>query len=706
MGPAKFRFRLAYGIGTDEVGGRVNFYDGTTTVITMTVPERYRQYYLMDGENEELSTTSCLRTPKKTFIYGGSHCMMRACTEPTSKGGAPTDGDYYLEDEVVDGSHVSKEVITGNPLGLYQYTNSAEEGWTAKEGNEGTYGLVTPTNFPAGLEKEDETTLASVHEDYPEGKYGVESITPTDAVLNLWIPGGFKRGDKEVGKQPEVEQMISYWKACMTKIEAKYGVYEGSVGGPTAIQMDAAGNQIEQVQNLLYCEIDQNIYNVISSSDYAAPVLNPAPVENAAEKYMSIAPTKIGSSDDPYAAPELKNNIENADNYVVQNKVYYIVPAQADIWMAFTAPFDVKRIWIMETRAEDDLVIDATAIQNDYNQNPEKYPEYTLEKPFTWREAMLKAQARHNADFASFFGVAMALESKKPFDDIYADYIGWARLQDGGTTLRGKQQLVQFDGTNWSTADYYLYENGGVSTYDETKLEVNWQVVPADRNVLMTKGTTYSLFFPYCMGCWDENNSRDFWDYWTGKFLIFESTAGDVDGHTIDGTQSQAWENVEGGSEMYMCGNTSLSDILISTDVNKFPYNNEIVNLEAFVAMEDDVMLKPTQAFLYANITAPAGQKIAGIRRTGEIIYDDDNNGNQNGTSGHIPTVGGGNDLFITTIEEGINVAVAAPQHVRVLSSTGAVIYSGMIQTTLDIPLPSVGVYVVSGENEVQKVLY
>ena len=694
MGPAKFRFRLAYGIGTDEVGGRVNFYDGTTTVLTMTVPERYRQYYLMDGENEELSTTSCLRTPKKTFIYGGSHCMMRACTEPTSKGGAPTDGDYYLEDVVVDGSNVSKEIITGNPLGLYQYT---EDGWVEKVGQ-----LVTPTNFPGTLQKEDGTTLASVHATYPGGKYAVASVTPnSDGKLNLWIPGGYG-----VGKQPEVEQMISYWKACMTKIEAKYGVYEGSVGGPTAIQMDAAGNQIEQVQNLLYCEIDQNIYNVISSSDYSAPVLNPAPVENAAEKYMSIAPTKIGSSDDPYAAPELKNNIENTDNYVVQNKVYYIVPAQADIWMAFTAPFDVKRIWIMETRAEDDLVIDATAIQNDYNQNPEKYPEYTLEKPFTWREAMLKAQARHNADFASFFGVAMALESKKPFDDIYADYIGWARLQDGGTTLRGKQQLVQFDGTNWSTADYYLYENGGVSTYDETKLEVNWQVVPADRNVLMTKGTTYSLFFPYCMGCWDENNSRDFWDYWTGKFLIFESTAGDVEGHTIDGTQSQAWENVEGGSEMYMYGNTSLSDILISKDVNKFPYNNEIVNFEAFVAMEDDVMLKPTQAFLYANITAPAGQKIAGIRRTGEIIYSEDNNGNQNGTSGHIPTVGGGNDLFITSIEGGINVAVAAPQYVRVLSSTGSVIYSGMIQTALDIQLPSLGMYVVSGEKEVQKVMY
>ena len=162
------------------------------------------------------------------------------------------------------------------------------------------------------------------------------------------------------------------------------------------------------LQNLLYCEIDKNIYTVISSSDYAAPVLNPAPVENAADKYMSIAPTKIGVSDDPYAIPELKNNITNEDPYVVQNKAYYIVPAQADIWMAFTAPFNVKNIYIMETRAEDDLMVDAKAVEEDYKNNPSKYPEYTLENPFTWREAMLKAQARHNADFASFFGVAMA----------------------------------------------------------------------------------------------------------------------------------------------------------------------------------------------------------------------------------------------------------------------------------------------------------
>ena len=225
----------------------------------------------------------------------------------------------------------------------------------------------------------------------------------------------------------------------------------------------------------------------------------------------------------------------------------------------------------------------------------------------------------------------------------------------------------------------------------------------------MKKGTTYSLFFPYCMGCWVDGEERDFWDYWTGKFLIFESTAGDANGHLVDGTESQVWQNITSGNAMYIVGNTALSEVQIPYNESIYPYLSATHDIAMFKPMDAENLvevLKPTQAFLYANITAPAGQKVTGIKRTGEIIYDDDNNGNQNGTSGHIPTVGGGNDLFITSIEGGINVAVAAPQYVRVLSSTGSVIYSGMIQTALDIQLPSLGMYVVSGEKEVQKVMY
>ena len=89
------------------------------------------------------------------------------------------------------------------------------------------------------------------------------------------------------------------------------------------------------------------------------------------------------------------------------------------------------------------------------------------------------------------------------------------------------------------------------------------------------------------------------------------------------------------------------------------------------------------------------------VSRTGEIIYDKENTPTDN-----IPTVGGGNDLFITSTVEGINIAVAEPQHVRVLSSTGAVLYSGMVQTAVDVVLPTTGVYVITGENEVHKILH
>ena len=236
-GPAKFRFTLSHGIGTDGVEGTVNFYDGTTSVLPMTVPERFRQYYLMDTDanGNELTTTSCLRTPKNTYVYGGSHCMMRACSAPTSKGGAPTDG------------------ATGKPLGKFEYTQ--DMGWNTN----GTYGLVTPstTTFP-------DSCLAAYYATapgYENQTYGLQSVTPVNGKLNFWIP------DLDCSKfevEPEVDQAISFWKASMTLIEANYGIYKGDVGGANVMIATTDGVQTEQVQNLLYCKIDNNISGVIT----------------------------------------------------------------------------------------------------------------------------------------------------------------------------------------------------------------------------------------------------------------------------------------------------------------------------------------------------------------------------------------------------------------------------------------------------------
>ena len=116
--------------------------------------------------------------------------------------------------------------------------------------------------------------------------------------------------------------------------------------------------------------------------------------------------------------------------------------------------------------------------------------------------------------------------------------------------------------------------------------------------------------------------------------------------------------------------------------------------------------IQPTVAFLITDIPSQSGMPARKISRTGEIIYDVDNNGDGTVTGGHIPTVGGGNDLYITETAEGINIAVAEAQHVRVMSATGAVLYNGMVQTAVDVALPANGVYVIAGENEVHKILF
>jgi len=710
-------FRLAYGLGSDGVGGTVNFKDGTTTVLTMEVAERYRQYYLMNEDNpatpgNEADSTSCLRTPKNTYVYGGSHCMMRACSSPTSKGGAPTDGT--------------------NALGLYKYPytdpgdgNGELGGWTPKAGNEGTYGLVTPKEKP--------------------DDYNTNSVTPnnnntpkdaSDDFLNFW----FNPNDVPSVK-PEEDQKISFWRSCMTYIAASYGGYGGSVGGDVLIEMQD-DKQIEMVNNLLYCEIDASILEIIRDG-YSAPVKSPLPT---GERYLSVKPSEIGEG--------LQHYILNEQPYRVENKLYYITTATADVWTSFTAPFDVEKIYIMETRHEKDLDQDARKAINSG-------------KATDYRSAMKSEQAKHNANFAAFFGVAMAIHPNKTFDMIFSDYIEWTKTQAG--EVRNKYELVHYNPNvvnasgekthNWDKADFYLYKNSGpwVLTTDangQDKYQTAWDFVePAsDGHPLMEQGETYSMLFPYCTGCFDEDSEhddgRDFWDYWTGKFLIFESTDGannkdangEVVGHIINGSAFvgakatyreetedngrvrpivENWnQNTDDGliaelaqyvatqgSQAILSGNSTFAK-MSTLDQHVLAYKETLAE-EGFTSKSKNdkrLEIEPTVSFLYTGVDIPQGSSIKSITRTGEIIYDTSGNGTT--TGGNMPTVGGGNDLFITSIAGGINIAVAAPQYVRVLSSTGALLFSGMVQTSVDVTLPANGVYVIAGENEVQKILY
>ena len=662
-------FRLAYGMGTDDVSGTVNFNDGTTTVLPMWVSPDYFESYLCDkDEHGNFITnakgeylTTCLRTPTNTYVYGGSHCMMRACKDPSSQGGAPKDGPE------------------GQLLGIYKYPKNPESGKKGGWDDNGVNGLVTPTtgNVPDG--------------------YKVASVTPntngtddvTDDYLNFWFDPEF-----EPTAQPEVDKTISYWKTCMTQIGAEYAAQSLEVGGETSVGVD------EVVKNLLYCKIDENILNVINGDNFMAPVKNPAP---SGDGYIPIHPNIVGEETEKY--------ITNADSYQVENKVYYITTATADVWNAFTAPFNVANIYVMETYPEDEL---------DRMEWDKKHPGY----PKT-RSQLLEIQAEQNAYFAAFFAVTIALKQNKNFDQMYSEYMEWANEQDktldswNGTPLRGMRKLIPYTGANWATADFYLNENTAdwvIEDEENGQFTTSWAIPDASDGILMEQGKTYSMLLPYCTGCvdYDANGdpiARDYWDYWTGKFIIFESTDGSVYGpHTITGTDDY-WNNLsiieeaengiaEGTAKLL--GNTTFDKLDMSSSYDVLAYSADIKHSTFFT--ETDFEVQPTVSFMMANISTPAGVSVRSVSREGKITYSANPQGPTTGT--HTPTVGGGNDMFITAIDGGINVAVAAPQNIYVVNATGHIIYSGYVSTNVNVLLPMDGIYVVKGENEVQKILF
>ena len=699
-------FPMAYGIGTDDIGGQINFYDGTTTVIPMYVDAKFKDFYLLDKDaagnyiTDNTGTkylTSCLRCPTNTKVYGGSHTMMRACEDVTSKGGAPTDEN-------------------GKPLGLYIYPKTKTGTPRGGFSDPNAIGLVTPTDVPAG--------------------YNVESVTPetnntqdmSDDYLNFWFTT-----EEESSVVPEVDKVINFWKACMTEISAEYMSYGGTVGGKTMMLAN------QEVKNFLYCQIDENIHNVIYAGSgfgedrvysYQAPVKDPTGQLDV--PYLTIPPSYVGEEWQNYVEtvdyidqehPE--NNMDTGDDYEITEKVYYIIPATADIWMTFTAPFNVEKLWVVETYEESKLA-----------ETPLKKDEFGNE--LSQRQSVLIEQAKHNADFAAFFGVAMALGRDQTFEEIHRDYEGWALYVDKKEKTRGKIELKHYNGKNFMTANYYLYHNAGEWTRNGDKFDTQWKVVGevAEGGILMRQGETYSMLFPYCTGCdvlKDENGNiikdanglpqlsavRDYWDYWSGKFLIFESTqATSNNPHTIKGSEYHdllfAPATSGDGSAAVLTGNSTFALMTSNKTIDDkvYTYSAEM-GRERFKNVSFSMgntmvyqQIQPTVSFLIADIPSEPGMPARNVMRSGEIIYGKDNTSTDVNPGGHIPTVGGGNDLFITATVAGINIAVAEPQQVRVMSATGAIIYSGMVQTAVDVTLPTTGVYVITGENEVHKILH
>ena len=396
--------------------------------------------------------------------------------------------------------------------------------------------------------------------------------------MTFWIPDGFG------GVKAEDDRYLTTWKACMpeiTAVLAEVGITKvgGTVGGETGV------SNIEDVENLLYCQLDDKIYEVISATNgtgenkkyvYEAPLKIPEGfkmdgVDLGLGDYMRLAPSSVGEQNE--------HQMINEEDYNINSKVYYVTSATADNWMTFTAPFNVEKMWVVETFDETAL----SRIVVDEND----------EQGTTKRSKILKTQATHNADFASFFGVAMALGSEKTFEQIYEDYIAWAMIEDKyegereDYTIRGKHPLIPYNGSNWNKANFYLYRNDGnwkinFAQIGGTEFSPNWKIPPFEEGqpIILSQGETYSMLFPYCVGCeLDENGNqktdengdpivRDYWDYWSGKLIIFESTqASKEQPHVIRGSNFVAQRKPEKGDWVFQ--SEDIVDVENASEVEK-----------------------------------------------------------------------------------------------------------------------------------------
>lgn len=707
------KYMKAYGVGSDQEGGTVYFLDGTVFASPLEITEATeRPWYIYSETNSMGETfsygidtirimdgkggttygyfTTTLRSPKNTYIQGGSHNVpIRVCAlsgsykdsegVATMPGGTPTDGEP--NPQKVGRLDVEIPVSDIDEKGFAKFDFPEDMG--------------NPTT---------KQTLA----DYYKQKgwyYGLNSMAPDkEGYIHLWLPLDW------LGRVEKETQKTQNWVVCMTPIWVKVPTTESGISFPLkkiggAPTVDVTKNNL----NLMYCVIDKTMRDLMDEKDFKMPVKNPINSE-----YELRGIEDIGT--------DLQSQIENTDDYTFTNKLYYITTVEADVWKSFTPPFDVKKMYVVNTY-------------------PDSIYSKSVENGQMTRAAALKEQAQQNANFAGFIGVGVimgwyggTLESytnefltwaygedttshiypqnanSKVIDGVAVNYYPQNYSSAKGYTkdYRGMQRITNFKGNNYD-ANFYLYHSKNKTwTYDGKKFSTDWElVIPQADSILLHAGEIYAMQFPYCPGC-DDPENRDYWDYWTGKFIIMEGTGP----QTIKGSNAQAEQftayNVDNSASLR--GNATFAKMQVPNYSGATGYLNNVFfhtsGTSKFTPSTDAVTgkIEPTNVFLLANPNTRLQTPLRSIKsiavETGVITYED----GDNTTTGSVPTIAGGRTLIVNSVDGGLTVIPVVAQQVGIYGSAGQLIASDYMtdETTLSLPA---GIYMVRGEKETAKVI-
>ena len=630
------------GLGTDQGGGSVNFNDGSIYCYELTDKqmETYGGYY---------RGKAALKCPANTKINGGTfYCDVWACSEAANLGASPT--DRY-----------------GNPLASLQFpiNNTPVE----------PYYLATVDfdNLADNLICDDAT-----HSDYGKSlaqyyvgktQYGHSSLKASaENKVTFMLPYQF------TGKGFEVEETVVNWVMSMSTLEAKATVNGMSqnqeFGGPAEV----VSGETEHTRFLLYGEIDS--YTIAAAGDGSG--------------YMTPEIENLGTVEVIIKENEYRNDIINTAAYQVDEAQFMVKPIyNADEWMLFCPPFDITNVYVVEAYPEEELKTIA---------------ETNMDEAY-------RLQATAAVDLFFYLGYDIGFNQTN--SDFWTIYNKWKNNKEL-TTGAGRIKLTHFTGKNYS-ANYYLQRSSGIWEWDGSKFTTDWQYLPAidaegadeyykvmhgedEYEVVMKKGEIYSMKFPYMYSGYEE------WDYWTGKYLIFEGKGPQIiegkDYH--NSTVLRAKEAGAGTAEIR--GNSTLAAMNVSNMGAYYLFDGA----QKFTRKQNDAQAEehwPGEGFVLATppTSSPAPRRIASIDlMSGDVTYEP-GDGSENTVTG-TPTISGDRDMLVYTVAGGLGVVPVVPQYVSIYNAAGQLVVSQYLTDNTQFALPT-GIYLVRGEKDQAKAM-
>ncbi len=567
----------------------------------------------------------------------------------------------------------------------------------------------------------DETTELGAHfaslSTYYDGanrSYGYSSLAPdAENTVYLMLP---KDGD------PTIKQWAVSGPAFEATIE---GTTTSLQGDPIKIHCTSQteANTFGKTYKMLYVETDGYTASAIPA--------NTAEGNKYQLSYSTSSDKTITATITSDFAPAV---INNQKNYIVSDKVYMMKPIVATDWMLFCPPFDVANIYIIEAYPEAQLI-------KDFATTPDKNGNITSIKTPEEIAAARKAQSQRWMDlYLWWWNYANTGTNAEDFfaEDGYGSFVdSWMEYEQERTGAANAaytpviDKLCHFMGKEatypgglawYNAAHYYLYESNGAWQKVGDKYETTWNTVityPDGTNAIMKAGKVYALNFPY--NTIGGHNPNTTWDYWTGKYILIESTT-KTNGHTIRGAEYDmiGIKSTEDGKNAWLCGNATFADKSITdTDADqvwtvKNYYGGSNLEDETIAVnthtverqnANQTVSLKPTQSFLLASPTAQANMIAKTINyRTGEIIYEKLEDPNTGDIETGLPTILNGMTLIVEPTSEGLTITPIKEQQVMLFDAGGKMIFSKHLSAEENVTLPT-GVYVVRGEYEQVKAI-